>query len=324
MKKNKISIIISFSIALILMYAILKKIGFEKLPEYLASINYTWIAAATMLYTVDMMVRAYRWQQILKDNSINIRLTDSFLAYNLGNAMNILIPAKIGDIARSYFLNKKYKLAYAKTLPATFVDRIFDVVGVYIVILICSVYVITTVKLDRWFYNMLLLGIIALVLTFVFLEVIINNKKLLKSIKNKRLVELIEAMRQVFHGSIKNKGKLLRMTVCSTFIWTCEGIITYFIFLSLGQNISPIIITFANMTANLTKIIPVTPGGLGVFEGTMILVLSFYGYTGAVIGIASTLNHLLMNLYTIALGMYALIRENIKIANIKMEKVNNQ
>jgi uncharacterized protein (TIRG00374 family) len=156
------------------------------------------------------------------------------------------------------------------------------------------------------------------------MEMFIANKKTVKNIKNQRLRELIQSMQQVFQGSIKNKGKFLKLTICSILIWICEGVITYFVFLSLGQYINPIIITFANMVANLTKVIPVTPGGLGVFEGAMILVLSFYGYTGGVIGVASTFNHLLMNLYTIGAGLYALLKENIKISNIKMEKVNKQ
>ncbi|MFZ5353371.1 MAG: lysylphosphatidylglycerol synthase transmembrane domain-containing protein [Bacillota bacterium] len=323
-KKSKISITLSFAAAAVIMYLILKKVGFEELPDYIGRLDYKWIIAAAALYTIDMLVRAYRWKLILADSGVSIGTGASFLAYNLGNTMNILIPAKLGDAARSYYLKSKYGYGYTMTLPATFLDRVFDVIGVYILLLLSSIYVLARVRMDSWLYYLLLLGIAALIMVFVLLEVFASNKSSLGKIKNDKLRSLVSSMLEAFYGSVKRKDKFFILVAYSIFIWACEGIITYFVFMSLGESINPIILLFTNMVANLTKVIPITPGGLGVFEGTMIIVLSLLGVSGGFVGVASTLNHLVLNLYTITAGVYALLKENISVVKIQMEKADKK
>ncbi len=321
-KRSSISIALSFLVAGFLMYLILRRIGFDQLPYIIGRLNYIWIAAAISLYTIDMLIRAYRWKLILEDSGIRISLRDSFLAYNLGNTMNILIPAKLGDAARSYYLKGKYGYGYTATLPATFLDRLFDVIGVYILLLLSSIYVLARVKLDRWFYLLIFAGVAALLAVFVVLEIFLANRNKLDRIKNNKLRGLAVSLINAFQGSVKLKGKFIALILYSVFIWACEGFITFLVFLALGKSINPIILLFTNMVANLTKVIPITPGGLGVFEGTMMLLLSMLGITGSFTATASTLNHLLLNLYTLAAGVYALIKENISIAKIRTEKVD--
>ena len=322
--KKKFSIVFSFIIAAVLLYLILRQVGIEDFKEYLKKINYLWIIAAVILYTFDMTIRAYRWREILKDNNISIKLWESFEAYNLGNALNIIIPAKIGDIARSYYLKRKYSFEYSKTLPATFLDRFFDVIGVYIVILITSIYVISRIKMPVWFFDLILLGVVCLFFAFLIIGYSIKRKDKLYSIKNKNISHFIISLIDVFEGSIKNKIKFLKLVMCSVLVWLFEGLITITIFYSVGQTINPFVAIFTNMTATLTKIFPVTPGGIGVFEGTMVLVFSMFGIGKGIAGIVSTLNHMLMNIYTILVGVYVLIANGISVSKIKSEKVNEK
>ena len=320
MNKKNIGIAVSFAICTLLMYFVLKRIGFENIPQYIGQINPVWIVAAILAYTADMVVRAKRWQEILKDSGVHISLWDSFLAYNLGNSLNIIIPAKIGDAARSYYVKNKYRAGYVETLPSIFLDRIFDVIGVYIVILICSIYVIARVELQPWFYNLMLLGIAALLAVFAALEVFMRNSSKILGIKNEKMQKLLLSLVDAFKGSVRQKRKFARLTAYSILIWLFEGICAIFVFASLGQHLNPVIIIFASMTATLTKVIPVTPGGIGVFEGTMMLVFTMFGYGGSLIGMISTLLHLVMNVYTLAVGMYALVSQNISIKNIEEKR----
>jgi hypothetical protein len=320
--KKSISLVISLLLAVGLMYLVLRQIGLENIPAYFHRINYGWIFLTFILYMADGMLRAYRWREILKDNQIEIGLMNAFFAYNLGNSLNIIVPAKIGDLARSYYLKSKYGYFYSKTLPATFMDRVFDVIGVYILIMFCSIYVLAKVKMEAWFYDMMVLGVILLILVFVMLEFGKRNRQKLTFIKNEKIHRLIDSLFEVFDGSIKNRKKLLWLTVCSTVIWLSEGLFTYIVFLSIKETVNPVVAIFANMIAVLTKVFPITPGGIGVFEGTMVLVFALFGLNAKITGVVSVINHFLMNLYTIAVGVLTLLKDNISISKIKMEKVD--
>jgi uncharacterized protein (TIRG00374 family) len=322
MKKSKIAgVVLSCAAAAALIILILSKTGIENIEDYIGHMNYLWMIGAIVLYTFDVLLRAKRWGDILKDNNIEITLMDSFLAYNLGNSLNIIVPAKIGDIARSYYLKRKQDLNYSETLPATFLDRFFDVVGVYIVILVCSIYVVARVKLPVWFYDLLVIGIACLVIAFIAVWYLLKRKEKIQAIKQDKIRKFVESLIEVLEGSIKNRAKFARMTMLSVFIWTVEGLVAFAVFLSLNIWINPIVAIFTSMTATLTKIVPITPGGIGIFEGTMVIILSLFGMGTGEAGMASTLNHLVMNLYTLVIGVYVILKSGISISQIRGEKV---
>lgn len=314
--------VLSFAAAVILMYFVLSKAGFGNIPVYLSSMDFKWVILAAGLYTVDMLIRAYRWMLILRSNNIEVRVRDSFMAYNLGNSLNIIIPAKMGDLARSYYLKKKFDYSYSRTLPSTFLDRLFDVLGVYVVILLCSIYILARTELTPWLYNIFLLGIAALVIIFVVMELLLRKREYIERIGNEKLQSLMLSLTEAFNGSFKDIRKFLLLLVCSVAIWLSEGLFTYLIFISMGQYLNPIILIFTTMIAILTKVFPVTPGGIGIFEGTMVLVLAMFGLGSGAAAAASAVNHLFMNLYTVMLGGYVLLKENISITKIKSEKVD--
>ena len=314
----------SIALGAVLMYYLLSKAGFDMIAKSLSLLDYKWVLLAIGLYTFDMIIRAFRWKTVLKGNDIHISIWESFLAYNLGNSLNIIIPAKMGDIARSYYLKKKYALPYSRTLPATFLDRVFDVLGVYVVLLFCGIYIMVGTRLEPWLYYTFAAGIAALVITVAAMELLFNRKDIIERINNNKLKNLMYSLLEAFSASFRDKGNFVLLLVCSMIIWLCEGVFSYLIFISMGQNMNAIIVIFATMIAILTKVVPITPGGIGVFEGTMVLILSFFGMntgTGAVI---STVNHFIMNFYTILLGIYALFSENISISAIQRERTERK
>lgn len=322
--KKLLSTFVSIVLAAVLMYYLLSKAGLDTIAASLVVLNYRWILLAVALYTFDMFVRAFRWKVILGGNDIRINIWDSFLAYNLGNSLNIVIPAKIGDVARSYYLKKKHGLAYSRTLPSTFLDRVFDVLGVYVVLFFCGLYIMTRTKLQPWLYYTFAAGMAALVVTLVLLELLLQRKEIIGRIGSKKLKSLLYSLLEAFRGSFRDRGKFTLLLLCSVAIWLCEGIFSYLVFVSMGQEMDLVVVIFATMIATLTKVVPVTPGGIGVFEGTMVLILSFFGMDTGTGAVLSTINHFIMNLYTIILGVYALLSENISISAIRQERVDKK
>lgn len=319
-----LSVFLSTLLGFTLLFIILHEVGIKNAAVYLAHLNYWWILSALALYTIDMLIRSYRWKEILKDNGIFIGIIDSFLAYNLGNSLNIIIPAKVGDVARSYYLKKSYNHDYSKTLPATFLDRFFDVLGVYIVILVSGIYVVSGISMPRWFSNLILVGILCLIAAFIAIGFITARQDIINKIRYEKLKNFMDSVIKVLEGSVKNRNKFVLLLACSILIWTCDGLFTFMIFLSMKQVVNPFIAIFASMTATLTKIFPITPGGIGVFEGAMVVIFSSFNFDKQIIGVLSTLTHFLMNVYTIAVGMYVLVKNNISVSQINMEKVKNR
>lgn len=306
-----------------LLYLILRKMDPGAVVAYIKGLKLSWIIGAVALYTLDMLIRSYKWRDMLKDNGITISIKDSFLAYNLGNTLNIIIPAKVGDAARSYYLKRKYGHEYSKTLPSVFLDRVFDVLGVYLVLLVSSIYVLSGVKMPAWFYNLIAAGVICLGAMFFVMQYMIKNRHKVLGIGNKIVKELLLSLMDVLEGSIKDKTKFTRLLIYTILIWLCDSMLIFMVFLAMSQFINPMTAIFGTMIATLTKVLPVTPGGIGVFEGTMVIVFSLFGFESSLIGVMSTLSHFIMNLYTLIIGVYVMITNEIKISQITREKVKD-
>lgn len=313
---------VSIVIAVVLIYLVLSSAGIEGIKDSLQGINYWWIALSVLLYTLDQGLEAKRWSLILKDNSLDVGLKDAFFAFNLGNSLNIIVPAKLGDAARSYYLKKESGYGYSRTFPSTIIDRFFDVIGVYIVTLLTGIYVVTTVKLPNWLFTLMAAGIGALVGAFIVIWLLVRNKEYITRIKQEKLRSFMESLIEVLEGSIKHKEKFVMLTSMSVLLWALEGIVSFTITLSLGININPIVITFVSMIATLTKVIPVTPGGIGVFEGAMTVLLVMFSTQKSDAAVIATVNHLIMNLYTLAIGVFVIVTKGISISKIKDEKVD--
>lgn len=314
----------SIAAAAALMYFLLSRAGFDVLAASLRLMNYKWVLVAVILYTFDMLVRAYRWKVVLGGNSITVSIRDSFLAYNLANSLNIIIPAKLGDAARSYYLKKKLGLPYSSTLPATFLDRVFDVLGVYVLLIFCGIYIMARTKLEPWLYYTFGAGLGVLLLVVAVMELLLIKRDLIERIANSKLRSLAYSLVDAFSSSFRNKGNFMLLLGCSVIIWLCEGVFSYLIFISMGHPMNPVVIIFITMVAILTKVVPITPGGIGIFEGTMVLLLSFFGMDAGSGAVVSTVNHFIMNLYTIMLGVYALLSENINISVLQQEGRGNK
>lgn len=323
MRKSKLAGgAVSIVMAIVLIYLVLSSAGIEEIKDSLQDISYWWIATSVILYTLDQGLEAKRWSLILKDNSLDVGLKDAFFAFNLGNSINIIVPAKLGDVARSYYLKKEKKYGYSRTLPSTILDRFFDVIGVYIVTLLTGIYVVTAVRLPSWLFTLMAAGIGILVAAFIVMWLLVKNKKYVTSIKQEKLRSFMESLIEVLEGSIKNKGKFVLLTFMSVVLWALEGIVSFTITLSIGIKVNPIVITFVSMIATLTKVIPVTPGGIGVFEGAMAVLLVMFGVGKPDAAIVATVNHLVMNLYTLAIGVFVIVTKGISISKIKNEKVD--
>jgi uncharacterized protein (TIRG00374 family) len=318
--KKAAGVVFGILLAAALLYYVLSKAGIGNIKEYIKNISYVRILAAIGLYTIDMFLRSYRWREILLDNNVEITMADAFLAYNLGNSLNIIVPAKIGDVARSYYLKKKYYKSYMSTLPAVVMDRFFDVVGVYVIMVVTCLYIITQVTLPGWFMDLMIAGVIGLLAAFIVFYYLTAKEERVNSIKNEKIKKLILSLIENLNGSVKNKKKFIKLTIYSMLMWFLEGMVAYTVFLSIHCPVNPVVAIFANMTATLTKIVPVTPGGIGVFEGTMVIILSLFGIPSSIGGVVSTLNHFIMNIYTIVIGIYVILANEIKISNISRGK----
>ena len=259
--KQRIAFVVSIGIAVLLLYLVLRKAGLNGIMEFASKTSIWVVVGGVIVYTGEMFVRAYRWKEILRINNIKVTLMDSFWGYSLGNGLNIFMPAKLGDLGRSYYLKYKYGSKYMETIPTTLMDRFYDIVGIYLVLLFDMIFLISTIKMEEWLTILLVAGLVALIVGVVILELFYRNKKLVELLPGTHLKNLAKSMLLSFGGALRNPLGFLKLGIVSFVIWALECMTAFVIFYGAGLYIPPAVLAFGLMVATLTKAVPITPGG---------------------------------------------------------------
>lgn len=208
----------------------------------------------------------------------------SYQIVNLGSILNVVLPFRLGDIARIYLCRRLYGISGKALLVAVVVEKFFDLSVVLLLALIAitsgalAIIPVTVVAVLAC-----LLGI-ALVAFFVFQNstAVAGLFALLPSRVEEQLVLL------------KDQLKLLNVRGIAIFtivIWGINLACTYITFRMLLPDISfgvPDAITLTVVTA-LAVAIPGAPAGLGLFEAGLVAYLTQLHHVNAELALASAL-----------------------------------
>ena len=91
----------------------------------LAGANPLWAAAAMLIYAVNLALRAWRWQAILRPVAA-IPFHVVVRALLVGYGLNAVMPARLGELFRAEFFKKTFGLSRIWGLTSIVIERLFD------------------------------------------------------------------------------------------------------------------------------------------------------------------------------------------------------
>ena len=268
-KKYLIIIFVAVAIYSLFLFFSDFSIVYEKLQNF----QITSLPLILLVVFSSWLVLFIRWMILLKKHQIQIPLKINFLIFFAGFTLAIS-PAKSGELIKSVLLKNKCGIAATKTIPIIFLERFYDIIGTTAVAIIG----ITFLGLELGIV-LALVPIVILVIFYLFyskrsfdftLKILNHIKPLQKFLSN------IEESHEIIRHSSDVK------TICS-----CSGLTIVFriieaigillILQALGINF----IEFFNLlsmysTSVILGSISMSPGGLGVTEGSFAGLLTLY------------------------------------------------
>jgi len=98
-------------------------IDFQQLQNALKEVKLPLLLAAIGLYFVNIAIRAYRFAWLSNTRIQRLTFADAYMLMLIGIALNILIPATLGDLAKTYYGYRIYGLK-EELLSSTLVDKL--------------------------------------------------------------------------------------------------------------------------------------------------------------------------------------------------------
>ena len=278
-------------ISVVCLWLAFRDVSLSQMAAAFSQADYRFVGLALALVVVSPLVRAARWKLLYHPEQKGLsclRLAEVLL---IGQMLNIVVPARLGEVARIYFMGKTR--SRARTLGTIAVEKWLDILMLLLLVLLVPVFV----ALPPWFRDSeVSLVIFATACLGVALTLSYSRDRLLT------LVEWVsrflpEGWRARIHRAtslalssldvLRSPWVGLKLQGWSLLIWTLSILVNYTVLLALGMSLSLAAAVFLVVVLEVGVAVPSAPGKLGVFHYLCTLALGVFGLEkGAALGYA--------------------------------------
>jgi glycosyltransferase 2 family protein len=276
-----ISIAVAIALAAVLLFYSLRGIEWRRVGQLIADANPGWIAVALLLGTTTLFLRACRWRVLLSAEA-NVSVPNVFWATSAGYFGNNFLPARAGELVRTYMISAGYKLDLPFVLATALCERIADAITL---VVIAAVVLLKLPGQSGGFATAIpvfaALGIagaaaiIILPLVGSTAAALVNHLPVPHRMRERLVAILEQGLRglRAFH----HVGRLSAFCGFSAAIWVLDAIATTITAKALSLSI-PLSVAFLLLAAmGLGSALPSTPGYVGIYQFVAVTVLTPFG-----------------------------------------------
>jgi uncharacterized protein (TIRG00374 family) len=311
----------------------LRGIHFAEVFEYFREARKAPLIGAMIAVAAAIPVRAARWRVLLRRENPYLPLAPLYLATSAGFAINNLLPARAGEIARAYAARRLTGVRFSAAITTILMSRVFDGVTLFLILALASFlgalapdFTLAGVTVARImqvatvvFAALFVLAAVATRFPEVFLS---GARKVSHIVLPDKLADRIV---QGLHGildSLAVVGSLRALAVVmgwSAAIWAINGVSIVLGFIAFDLAVPWHGAFVMQSLVNFGLAIPSTPGFVGVFEALIRASLSIYGVPAAEAISFAVAYHFCSYAPLTVIGLWSLTRARIRMSEVQEE-----
>ena len=279
---------IFFAVLLLLFVFALFQFDMQAVLESLKQTSIGTLAILVLLQIISLYLINIQWHQIVKSRNADISFRDMFYINCQGNVVEAVVPgAKIGgNAARAVQIHRMGNCPGEQAASFVLVQKLFSLSAFFLLSLFAVYYIIGQASfLQARSLQILLYGIIILCLLlfsgiFIFPQQIKGYLKKKEKFRFKWLAKVVGFLLTILEQVIyfhKNLNLCIKLLFLSAVIWLIYPLKMYLLIMHVFPGVNVIYISAITFFSYTVSIIPIFPGGLGGFEGTMIALLLAIG-----------------------------------------------
>lgn len=272
--------------------------------DRLSGFGWWAFAAALGLALGNYVLRFWRWQLLLRARAIDVPAGSSALIFVSGFALAIT-PGKVGELVKSYLLRSIHGVPVARSAPVVIAERVADLLALLLLAVIGVALYGVAVGLVIGAGAVVGLGLVVLAWPALAhgLGDLVTRPRPLQRFRD-RVHELVDGLTALSRPTV-----LAWSTALSTLAWLCECvgfalIVSAFPGTAVPFGLAMLIYAATTIAGALSFL----PGGLGVTEGamTLMLVQGSHGVDSPTAAAATILTRLATLWFAVGLGVIAL------------------
>ena len=334
-----LGISVSIVLLLFLAYQVYRIDDPSRLIDELAAANYLWLIPAVAIYFVGVWFRAMRWQFLLNPLR-DFPVRRLYPVVIIGYAANNLLPMRLGELVRSYYLARQENFSASSALGSVAVERVFDGLTLIALVAFTVPWLLLmgqfdwTAGVSQDTATILAVAVLAVFGGFLLLFTLLAAWQGFSDLVQRLLLLLPGGLGNValrFYISfaaalsiLDSPRKHLALIVLSLPIWFCEFVVYFLVSycFDLGSHFDSfgvylLAVALLTATSNLATGIPSAVGGIGPFEVVAQQTLVALGVgVGLAIDYALVVHLVALWLPVNVVGLAILWRQNLNLRQL--------
>ena len=310
---KKIKNIILLLITLVFLYFVFADLDIKQLFNDMKQFKIIYILPLIISIIISLSFRGLVFKQLLK-KTVNPPLIELAHLCITTSALNIVLPARVGDIFRAFYIGQKYKTDKVKIFGTVMFERIFDVMVIFTFLLIgICIYHRNpiAVKLCLCAGICVIIGIILTLFAYKF-----SNKA--EDICSSFIKRSCNSFFKGFE-IIESPKDMLSAILTSFGIWIFECLNFYIVIAGFGLNIHWSVTLFIIGFIALACMIPSTSVYVGPYQIAIIYAFSMYNTEREQALAISIVEQSVVIITTSIIALIFLIKNNISYSELKQD-----
>lgn len=335
------SVLVLLSLALMTVY-----LDPSEVIDSMANADRRYILLAAAIYLTSWPLRGMRYRDILDTIGYRERWTFLTGAVFISQTGNLVFPARAGDAVRAYIVKARREIPYPSGFASLAVERVYDLLTITFLAGAVLLWLALTGSLgeleaalvgepvegsERESGQTALVvaagvGLAAILAVAVIVLTARQEQNYVRSaiarLSSDSYADYVAGVVEQFVGDIQtvaqDRGAFLRVGVSSLVIWTLDVVVAIVVLIAFDVDVSPALLVgagfFAVSVGNLAKVLPLSPGGIGLYEGAFTLLVVALTPIGAVVALsAAIVDHAVKNVVTIVGGFASMALLNVSL-----------
>jgi uncharacterized protein (TIRG00374 family) len=302
--------------------------GFD-VPAFLARLaaaEPAYVAVAVAVYAVSWPLRGFRYSDILARTGHRCGALAMTAAVFVSQTSNLVFPARAGDGARAYVVKKRNAVPYTAGAASLAAERVLDLAAVLAIGGAGLVWTVAALGFEPVRGRTPLLaaaGVGAVTLAVIAALYVLRGRTSTVSRgggSGHRYVDAaLDALAEFgddFGSVFEDRRSVARFAATSLCIWLLDVLTCLALFYALGTVFEGVfaVSLLAVSVGNMAKVVPLTPGGIGLYEAgfaAVVVAATPVGW-GAAVAVA-VLDHALKNGVTVVGGVVSSLALNVSL-----------
>lgn len=294
----KLKRLLSIAVSVAILLIIYSKIDFRGLFDVFRNSDSFWMTISLGMVIPITLVTSWRLQQLMPHGT-SLGFLEANRLILAASTLNMVLPSKMGDIAKAYFMRERGHLSGSLSLSLVVFEKTCDMLSL---LLWCVFGLILYPQKDLLFWVMtigvgagLVLGLLLLG-SHRFAAVFFLIAKRIAPKKLKIKIEKFQASWKEMHDYFwQDKAQLTKISLTSIFIWFLHLLQIWFFILALKASVPFLVNLALSPLAILAGLLPLTFAGVGTRDAALILFYQpyFAAATGAALGLLCTSRYFL-------------------------------